>query len=163
MIQQEIFIKMVLDAWNTHIKRTDELFNSLSDDQLLNEIAPNRNRAVYLLGHLTAVHDRMLPVLGFGNQLYPHLYNVFVEKPDKAVTDIPAIADLRLYWKEVNARLAENFKELTPDEWFHRHNSVSEEDFIKEPHRNKLNLVVNRTNHLATHLGQLVFLKNKEE
>lgn len=163
MTQQEIFIKMVLNAWNTHVKRTDELFNALSDEQLLNEIAPNRNRGIYLLGHLTAVHDKMLPILGFGNQLYPHLYNAFVEKPDKAVTDIPAIADLRLYWKEVNGNLAENFKELMPDEWFQRHNSVSEEDFIKEPHRNKLNLIINRTNHLATHLGQLIFFNNKEE
>jgi len=163
MTQQQVFIKMVLDAWNTHIKRTDELFNSLSDAQLSNEIAPNRNRGIYLLGHLIAVHDRMLPILGFGDPLYPELYNAFVEKPDKAVSDIPTIVDLRLYWKEVNTRLAEHFQKLTPDEWFQRHNSVSEEDFKKEPHRNKLNLIINRTNHLASHLGQLVFLKNKEE
>ena len=163
MSQQEVFIKMVLDAWNIHIKRTDDLFNALSDEQLLKEIAPNRNRGLYLLGHLAAVHDRMVPILGFGNQLYPQLYEAFVEKPDKAVKDIPSIADLRVYWKEVNAKLDEQFKKLTPDAWFQRHNSVTEEDFKKEPHRNKLNLVINRTNHLASHLGQLVFLNNKEE
>jgi hypothetical protein len=163
MTQQEVFIKMVLDAWNSYIKRTDDLFNALSDEQLLNEIAPNRNRGIYLLGHLTAVHDRMLPILGFGNQLYPTLYSAFVESPDKAVKDIPSIAELRFYWKEVNSRLDEHFRKLTPDEWFQRHNSVSEDDFNKEPHRNKLNLIINRTNHLVSHFGQLVFLSNKEE
>jgi hypothetical protein len=163
MTQQEIFIKMVLDAWNSYIKRTDDLFNALSDKQLSTEVAPNRNRGTYLLGHLTAVHDRMLPILGFGNALYPELYEAFVEKPDKAVTDIPSIGELRLYWKEVNTKLAEHFNKLTPDEWFQKHNSVSEEDFKKEPHRNKLNLIINRTNHLVSHFGQLVFLSNKEE
>jgi hypothetical protein len=163
MTQQEVFIKMALDAWNTYLKRTDDLFNALSDEQLLNEIAPKRNRGIYLLGHLTAVHDKMLPILGFGNALYPELYNVFVENPDRAVTDIPSIGDLRLYWKEVNARLGEHFKKLTPGEWFQKHNSVSEDDFKKEPHRNKLNLIINRTNHLVSHFGQLVFLSNKEE
>jgi hypothetical protein len=163
MAQQEVFIKMVLDAWNVYVKRTDDLFNALSDEQLLNEIAPNRNRGIYLLGHLTAVHDRMLPILGFGNALYPELYNVFVESPDRAVTDIPSVAELRLYWKEVNARLDECFKKSTGDEWFQKHNSVSEEDFKKEPHRNKLNLIINRTNHLASHFGQLIFLSKKED
>ncbi len=43
-------IKMVLDAWHTHIKRTDDLFNSLTDEQLMQEIAPGKNRGVYLLG-----------------------------------------------------------------------------------------------------------------
>jgi hypothetical protein len=77
MAQQEVFIKMVLDAWNVYVKRTDDLFNALSDEQLLNEIAPKRNRGIYLLGHLTAVHDRMLPILGFGNALYLN-YTMFL-------------------------------------------------------------------------------------
>ncbi len=46
MTSEDIFIKMVLDAWHTHIKRTDELFNSLSDEQLMKEIAPGRNRGI---------------------------------------------------------------------------------------------------------------------
>jgi hypothetical protein len=163
MTQQEVFIKMALDAWITYVKRTDDLFMALSDEQLLREVSPGRNRGIYLLGHLAGVHDRMLPVLGFGDQLYPELYGAFVESPDKAIADIPSIAALRLYWKEVNAKLAEQFNQLKPEDWFQRHNSVSEEDFKKEPHRNKLNLIINRTNHLASHFGQLVFLSNKEE
>jgi len=41
-----------------------------------------------------------------------------------------------------------------PDEWFAKHSAVSAEDFAKEPHRNKLNILVNRTNHHSYHLGQ---------
>jgi hypothetical protein len=55
--------------------------------------------------------------------------------------------------------LAENFAKLTTDAWFERHNSVSAGDFEKERHRNKLNIIINRTNHLSYHNGQLVFLK----
>ena len=41
---EETFIKMVLDAWHTQINQADDLFNSLSDEQLMQEIAPGRNR-----------------------------------------------------------------------------------------------------------------------
>jgi hypothetical protein len=162
-MKEELFIKMVLDAWNIHVKRADDLFNSFSDEQLMKEIAPGRNRGIYLLGHLAAVHDKILPLLGLGNQLKPELYHIFVESPDKAIANIPTTTDLRLFWNEVNTILREHFIKLTPAQWFQKHNSVSEEDFIKEPHRNKLNLVINRTNHLASHLGQLLYLKGRNE
>src|SRR5215218_9862212 len=112
MTQQDIFIKMVLDAWHTHIKRADDLFNSLSDEQLLKEIAPGRNRGIYLLGHLAAVHDKMLPVLGFGNPINLEFYRIFVERPDKAITELPSILDLRLYSHEVNKTLAGHLNQL---------------------------------------------------
>lgn len=154
---------MVLDAWYTQVKQADDLFNSLSDDQLKQEVAPGRNRGVYLLGHLTAVHDRMLPLLTLGDQRYPNLYKTFVQSPDKADADLPSIEDLRNYWKEVNNVLSEKFSAVSIEEWFQRHNAVSEIDFAKEPHRNKLNVVINRTNHLSNHLGQLLLLKPRAE
>jgi hypothetical protein len=159
MTSEAIFIRMVLDAWQTHIKRTDELFNSLSDEQLMKQIAPERNRGVYLLGHLAAVHDRIPLLLELGNPLYPELWHTFVERPDKEVTELPATQALRQYWREINSNLAGNMQSLSPEEWFKKHSSVSVEDFAKEPHRNKLNIIINRTNHLANHLGQLLLLK----
>jgi hypothetical protein len=36
---------------------------------------------------------------------------------------------------------------------------VSEEDFAKEPHRNRFTLLLSRTGHLAFHLGQVVLVK----
>jgi len=157
--QEELFIKMVLDAWHTQIKYTDDLFNSLSDEQLLREVAPGRNRGIYLLGHLTAVHDRMLPLLGLGELRYPNLYPSFVQNADKTEANLPAVEDLRECWKEVNNVLSEQFSKLSTSDWFQKHTAVSEIDFAKEPHRNKLNVVINRTNHLANHLGQLLLLK----
>lgn len=158
---EETFIKMVLDAWHTQVKQTDDVFNSLTDEQLLKEIAPGKNRGIYLLGHLTAVHDRMLPLLGFGDQRYPNLYKTFVESADKTENDLPSAEDLRNYWKETNNILSENFSKLSITEWFQKHNAVSETDFAKEPHRNKLNIIINRTNHLANHSGQLLLLKTR--
>ena len=163
MKQQELLIKNVLDTWHSSISRTDNFLSSLTDEQLQNEVAPGRNRGTYLLGHLTAVHDRMLPLLGIGQPLYPHLDNPFIAQPDKAVADLPSVTDLRNYWKEVNTTLAKHFANLTPDEWFQKHTSVSDEDFAKEPHRNRLNIIISRSNHLSYHLGQLAFLKNKEK
>src|SRR5438128_4615601 len=112
MTSEPIFIKMVLDAWHTYIKRTDELFNSLSDEQLMKEIAPGRNRGVYLLGHLAALHDRILPLLELGNPLYPELWDPFVERPDKEVAELPATQTLRKYWKEINANLSDKISSL---------------------------------------------------
>jgi hypothetical protein len=156
---KEVIVKSVLDAWYSRIDATDKIFAELSDEQLQTEVSPGRNRGIYLLGHLAAVHDMMLPLLGFGDQLYPHLNEPFLTQPDKAVSELPSAAELRKSWKEVNKKLAEKFNALKPDEWFQKHSSVSEEDFAKEPHRNRLNVVIGRTNHLAYHRGQMALIK----
>ncbi len=158
--QIELTIKILLDAWNVQISRTNELLNQLTDEQLQKEVSPGRNTGVYLLGHLTAVHDAVLPLLGISEKLYPQLEEVFIKNPDKSALEKPSIKDIRIYWSDVNNKLSEHFNRLTPGEWFQKHSSVSEEDFKKEPHRNRLNVLVSRTNHLSYHRGQLVFLKN---
>lgn len=158
-MQQEVFIRMVLDAWNQYIKRTDELFRELTEEQMANTVSGGRNTGIYLLGHLAATHDRMIPLLGFGEVSRPDLYQPFVEQPDGEQAKAYSIAELKAHWKEVNDKLSGYFSTMKPDEWFRRHNAVSEEDFKKEPHRNKLNIIINRTNHLASHYGQLLFLK----
>src|SRR4051812_29887918 len=142
MTSETIFIKMVLDAWYTYIQRTDELFNSLSDEQLMKEVAPGRNRGIYLLGHLAAVHDGILSLLELGKPLYPELWQPFVESPDKEFTELPATQTLRANWKEINKDLAEKMSSVSPEGWFEKHTSVSVGDFEKEPHRNKLNIIV---------------------
>ncbi len=157
--QKEVFIKMVLGAWNIYIERTDNLFDLLTDEQLQSEVAPGRNRGIYLLGHLTAVHDGMLPLLEFETQLYPELTAPFLTEADNASKQIPATIELRNCWKKVSSSLAGHMGVVKTEEWFKKHNAVSEENFIKEPHRNKLNILINRTNHLSYHLGQLTFLK----
>ncbi len=156
-------VKIVLDNWYTTIANTNKLFNTLNDEQLHGDIAPGRNSGVYLLGHLTAVHDRMLPLLGFGDQHYASYNDLFLLNPDKSGRDYPSASELRTAWTETNARLDAHFKNLQPAEWLHKHTAVTEEDFNKEPHRNRLNVLLNRTTHLSNHLGQMLLLKSKGE
>ena len=159
--QQEIIIKMALDGWNSQIKRTNQLFDSITDEQLANEVASNRNTGVYLLGHLAAVHDGMLALLGLGDRIHPELEVTFIRTPDKSGLEFPSIPFLRQYWNDVNNSLSAHFSLMTADDWFGKHTAVSAEDFEKEPHRNKLNVLLSRTTHLANHLGQLAFLAVK--
>ncbi len=156
--QQELFVKMAMDLWNVYISRTNKLVDGLTDDQLQKEVSSQRNSGVYLVGHLAAVHDAMLPLLDFGNKLYPELENIFLKNPDKSGLPKPSIKEIRENWKTVNETLASHFSKMSVDEWFKKHSAVSEEDFSKEPHRNKLNLLMNRTNHLSGHYGQMIFL-----
>jgi hypothetical protein len=157
----QIMVKMVLDAWHSRVKEATDLFDKLSDEQLHHEVSLNRNRGIYLLGHLAAVHDRMLPLLNLGEQLYPHLADSYINSPDKSSTQTLPANELRKFWKNINSTLADHFNNLQADDWFQKHNSVSTEDFIKEPHRNKLNVLISRTNHLSYHLGQLALLKSQ--
>ena len=82
------------------------------------------------------------------------------KSPDKSGLERPSVKELKDYWNEVNRALENHFNKFTVDEWLQKHTAVSEEDFLKEPHRNRLNVLISRTNHLAYHLGQLAFLKN---
>ena len=157
--QLNLLVKMTLTAWDTQNNYLNKLIDALSDEQLSKEIAPGRNTGIYLLGHLTAVSDAMLPILGFGDRLFPELENVFIENPDKSGLAMPAINELKAKLKAVNEKLAAHFAVTSVDDWVGRHMSVSPEDFSKEPHRNKLNVVINRTSHMANHIGQMLLLK----
>ena len=156
----DIPVKIVLDNWHSTVASANKLFDSLTDEQMRADVAPGRNSGAYLLGHLAVVNDRMLPLLGFGEQMHPELTEVFLISPDKTGKEMPDVAWLRNYWKRTTDALTHHFSTLKPEEWMQRHTSVSEEDFAKEPHRNRLNVVVNRNTHMANHLGQMVFLKN---
>lgn len=152
-------IKIILDRWDGSIKNVDSLLDSISDEQLQKETSPGKNRGIYLLGHLIAVHDSMLPLLDFGAKKYPELSKIFIESPDKVIGEIPSAKELRNLWNEQKVDLKQKMESLKPEDWFERHTSVSAEDFAKEPHRNKLNIVLTRTTHMAYHTGQLVYLK----
>ncbi|HMT27796.1 MAG TPA: DinB family protein [Bacteroidia bacterium] len=152
-------VKMIMDRWNASIKNYDNLLNSLTDNQLVNEITPGKNRGIYILGHLIAVHDDMLILLNMGEKLYPQLHKIFIDSPDKAVSKIPAATELRACWNKQCEVLKQKFENLQQEEWFEKHTAVSEADFINEPHRNKLNIILTRTTHLAYHTGQMVLLK----
>ncbi len=159
MATNQLMIKMILDRWNSLLKICDTNLDSISDEQLLKEIAPGKNRGVYILGHLIAIHEAMLHLLDLGEPGHPELFKTFVTSPDKSFESIPSASELRALWQSQVESLTPKLESLTADEWFEKHNSVSAEDFEKEPHRNKLNVLLTRTTHLSYHSGQLRLLK----
>src|SRR5215471_21446952 len=158
-----LFVRMAISAWQTQNARLDEMLEKLSDEDLGRETAPGRNTGLYLLGHLTAVNDNLLRLFGFEERIYPDLQKVFISNPDNSGLEKPSAQELRKDWKNVVERLNSHIEKLQPEDWFQRHTAVSEEDFAKEPHRNKLNVLLNRTSHQSYHLGQLAYLMKKSE
>lgn len=158
MISSELLVKMVIDRWNGSIANLNKHINALTDEQLQKEISPGRNRGTYLLGHLIAVHDDMLKLLDMGEKIFPELFESYIKQADKASTQTLTASELRAMWEKQNDHIQEKFEKLTPEEWFEKHTAVSEEDFAKELHRNKLNIIITRTSHLQYHTGQIVLL-----
>ena len=155
------FAALGLKTWKTQIDRADKLFGGLSSEEVLREIAPGRNRLLYLWGHLTAVHDAMLPLLLFRERLHPEFDVAFISNPDKSRADIPSHEQVRAAWSAVNAELWKGFEKMSSNDWALRHSAVSEEDFAKDPSRNRFAVLLNRTNHLSYHLGQAVLAPKK--
>ncbi len=121
----------------------------------MKEVAPGRSRAIYILGHLVAVNDSLLPMFGLGDKLFPELEPIFIRTPDRSLADIPTIAELKQKWEQVNTALSAHFASMSVTDWMDRHMSVTPEDFAKEPTRNKFNVLVSRTIHQGYHMGQL--------
>src|SRR6187551_1327409 len=109
MTTDQTIVKMVFDRWYALIKNCDALLASISDEQLQKEIGPGKNRGIYLLGHLIAVHDEMIQILGIGDKLYPELYEPFIKSPDKTVNEIPSAKELRAYWNKQNEIVTQKF------------------------------------------------------
>ncbi len=85
---------LISDNWKHQLKRTSDLFNLLTDKQRMQEIASGRNRSIYSLVHLTAVHDRKLSLLSLAEQLYPKLDEPFLTQPDKSAATLPTRKEL---------------------------------------------------------------------
>ena len=151
---------MAIKAWNTQISRADKFFNSVTDADFSKEIAPGKNRISYLLGHLITVNEGMISLFSLGDRSYQAWDEAFIKNPDRTIANTPDAATLRKAWKESNERLSSLFSKMPVESWFGRHTSMTDEDLVKEPSRNKLSVLLNRTSHVAYHLGQLV-LTNK--
>lgn len=154
----ELIIQMALSQWKTSNEKVDKIFNTISTEQFNSTITPASNTAAWILCHLTYVNDNLVTVLGLGQSAYPELKEIATTK---IVPQHEAISkdELRNIWTTVNTRLLLAFEKMSIEEWFSKHTSVSEEDFKKEPHRNKLNVLLSRTNHQAHHAGQLSLIK----
>jgi hypothetical protein len=151
----DLFAKTAVAQWKLNLGRIDQMFAAFSDDDLQKEIAPGKNRVFYLLGHLAAVHDRMLPLLGLGERLHPELDEDFLTNPDRTSPDRLSPSALRAAWAKVNATLTFEIEALPAEGWLEKHAAISAEDFAKEPLRNRLSVLLSRTAHVQFHTGQV--------
>jgi hypothetical protein len=153
MTTEQLMATTALNTWKLVIGRFSKGIAPLTGEQLQNQVAPERNRLMYLLGHLTAVHDRMFSLLDLGDRLHPELDDVYITNPDRAKPDPLSAADLKQAFTEVDAKLTEALEKLTPEQWLQKHTAVSDEDFAKDPTRNRLAILLSRTSHAAFHTG----------
>jgi hypothetical protein len=158
MMPEQTLVTSALSSWKSTVERADRLFSPLSEEQLQREVAPGKNRLIYLWGHLTAVHDRMLPLLALGERLHPELDAPFLTNPDKTTTQLPAAEEIKKSWDEVNSKLLAGLEGFSPAQWLEKHTSVSDEDFAKDPSRNRFAILLSRTGHIAFHLGQTALI-----
>jgi DinB superfamily len=152
---EEIFAGIAVKTWNLVIGRLNQLISSLSDEEFQREVSPGRNRVYYIVGHLAAHHDRLLPLLGLGDRLHPELDEVFIVNPDRTFPDDLPAAGLRKAFTDVNAKLTQAIEALPAADLLKGHASVSEEDFAKDPLRNRLAVFEQRTAHAMFHAGQI--------
>ena len=153
-----LFIQMALKQWKLSNEKVDKIFNTISNEQYSNPIRPGSNTAAWVLCHLTYINDSLIPLLGLGQSTYPQLMGIATAK-DSSQHKAISKDELKSMWTVINSKLLLAFEDMPAEEWFNRHTSVSEEDFKKEPHRNKLNVLLSRTNHQAYHSGQLPIIK----
>src|SRR5580692_4193459 len=159
MTNEEILTATILNSWKLVINRFNKTLSELNDEQLQKQVAPGRSRVFYLVGHLLAIHDRMFPLLGLGDRLHPELDEIYITNPDRALADPLSATDLRRAWADVNDKLTAAFEKFTLEDWLQRHTAISDEDFAKDPTRNRLAILTNRTNHASYHAGHVVLAK----
>jgi len=135
--------------------RFEKTLSSLSDNELQLEVAPGRNRVYYILGHLTAFQGRLLHQLGLGERLYPELDDLFVTKPDRSCEDAFTGTELRRMFAEITSKVTAGIQAMPPVDLLKRHESVSEQDFAKEPLRNRFAVLSSATAHVMLHTGQI--------
>lgn len=161
MTSEQRFVDAGLRSWRLYMDRAGKFFSSLSPANLQLEVAPARNRLIYIWGHLTAVNDAIFPLFAFGPKHFPELENIFIAQADRSMAQIPNGAELKEMWTEVDVALWQQFQKLSPSEWLQRHQGVSEEDFAREPHSTRYASLLGRSAHIAYHFGQAILTKHK--
>jgi hypothetical protein len=157
-MHENLIIDQCIKAWEQRITQATKLIDSLSEWAMDTEIAPGRNKVVYVIGHLLSVHDKLIEGMELGERKHADLDPLFLD-PQQPDAKYPDTAWIKENWNEQSKFLIEKFYLLTLTDWLSKHAYVSAEDFALQPERNKLNLLLSRTGHLASHNGQLALVK----
>jgi hypothetical protein len=148
-------LDICLLQWNMYNTRMQKVFDTISDENFQKPVTPNGNSPSWLLGHLVDTDDGLLELFGIGSRLHPELKTIYHHERGTNQSGHLTKAELRNKWNSISSKLESAFKSWSERDWMSRHTAVSEEDFKKEPHRNKLNVMLSRVEHKASHLGQI--------
>lgn len=147
--------------WNTYNTRMQKAFDELDGTEFQVPVAEGFNSPSWILGHLVDTDDMLLEVLGIRARIYPDLSRIYHHERGSNQTGHLAKSELMSRWKVILAELERSFKSWTESEWLSKHAVVSEQDFQREPHRNRLNVMLTRVAHKASHLGQIAMMKKR--
>ena len=148
-------LDICLIQWNTYNKQMQKAFDTISDENFNKPIVENGNSPSWLLGHLVDTDDKLIELFGIGDRLHPELKAIYHHERGTNQSGHLTKSELLSKWKTISAELDKAFKSWSESDWMGRHTAVSEDDFKKEPHRNKLNVMLSRVEHKASHLGQV--------
>ena len=153
-------LDICLLQWSTYNTRMQKVFDSLDDTRYSQPIGPGLNSPSWILGHLVETEDNLLELFGIREKLFPDLKKIYHHERGTNQTGLLPKGELIKRWNAVSGELDKAFKSWSESDWLGKHNAVSEEDFKKEPHRNKLNVMLSRVAHKASHLGQVAMMKD---
>jgi hypothetical protein len=148
-------LDICLLQWKTYNGRMQKVLDSLDAEHFNKPIFPGSNSPSWILGHLVDTDDALIELFGIGTRKYPDLKTIYNHERGTNQNGHLSKEELTKRWKEIVAELDKAFSAWTEAGWLSRHTAVSEEDFQKEPHRNKLNVMLSRVGHKASHLGQI--------
>lgn len=135
------------------------MLQSISDENFSTPLVPGGNSPSWLFGHLADTDDALLPLFGLGERIHPELAKVYHHERGSNQSGHLTKQELIEKWNAIIGQLDEHFKRMSESDWLQRHTAVSEEDFKKESQRNKLNVLLSRVTHKASHLGQIALQK----
>ncbi len=148
-------IDICLLQWDANNRRAQKMLESMNEKSYQMAIVAGGNSPSWLMGHLADTDDMLLELFGIRKRIFPELATIYNHTRGSNQVGHLTKEELALKWKTILEELDQMFKSMTENDWLGRHMAVSEEDFKKEPQRNKLNVMLSRVTHKASHLGQI--------
>ena len=139
---------IIYQAWLLQNRKISDLIHKLTDEDLKKDVALGRNSGIYLLGHLIASNDLLMPLFGFGEKMYPEYEKIFLCCPDKYAQNFPTVKEVKSHWFALNEQLILKFSAINEKQWI----TEGEKSY------HKLKTILTIVNHQCYHLGQLNFL-----
>src|SRR5688572_1339271 len=152
-------LEICLLQWDTYNNRMQKVLDTITEENFNKPVIAGANSPSWILGHLADTDDKLLELFGIRKRLFPELEKIYHHERGSNQSGHLTKTELITKWRSILAELNLAFKAMSESDWHGRHQAVSEEDFKKEPHRNKLNVMLSRVAHKASHLGQVAMQK----